>query len=123
MVMTGQASYRLELFFTITFLGLDSESYDFPAILDTGFTGMLTIPPSLIQILNPVEEDPVTITLGDGTERLMPCFTVPLLWEGQRREVQALEAEGLPLIGVRLLKGMVAVLHLSDGGDAMLFRP
>jgi clan AA aspartic protease len=122
-VILGETSDGLEILVTLTVIDRHGGPHELPAILDTGFTGHLTLPPEIIEALALPEDSSSTVTLGDGSERSLQKYAATILWEQQERPVTAYRAEGLPLIGMRLLKGMVAVLHISDGGPAMLFRP
>jgi clan AA aspartic protease len=76
------------------------------AWIDTGFTGELVLPKSVIEMLGLSRANVVRAELGDGSEAVFDTFSCTLKWMGKTREIEALESSGdLPLLGVTLLKG------------------
>ncbi len=74
-------------------------------VIDTGFSGFLTLPFDVISALGLSWEGRDVATLGDGTSCTFEVYTVIVIWDGQYREIYVNESETIPLIGMRLLRG------------------
>ncbi|NOT56160.1 MAG: clan AA aspartic protease [Deltaproteobacteria bacterium] len=90
------------------------------AIVDTGFTGFLTLALPLIARLGFPYEGNMEATLGDGSETLMDMFSGAVRWHGHLREGTVLAADGPPLIGMELLRGSRVTLEVEEGGLVFL---
>lgn len=123
MVIQGEMSARRDVTIPVTIRDNRGDAHGITAVVDTGFTGYMTLPLVLIEALSLEMTEAIRITLGDGSERMIPQYAATVVWEGQDRPIEILEAEGLPLVGMGLLYGMVGTFHFSDGGPALLFRP
>ena len=123
MVGVGEVNFRGEITFPIVLRSRSGDAYDFPAVLDTGFNGTLTLPQVVIDALALEPEGEGTVTLGDGSERTLPVYMVTVVWFGKDVAVKALLAEGVPLIGQRMTQGCFVTHHAVDGGAVTLYRP
>jgi clan AA aspartic protease len=75
------------------------------ALIDTGFDGLLTLPPSLIAALGLNRLARGLAILADGREQLFDIHAVTVLWDGQPLTVEADSADTDPLVGMGLLEG------------------
>jgi len=87
------------------------------AVVDTGFTGFLTLPPDLIADLALPLVGLKTVELADGSQTTLFVFDALIEWEGQQIVVPAYEARGTPLIGMRLLRGSRVTVNVLEGGS------
>ena len=87
------------------------------AILDTGFTGCLVLPDSVIAELGLTQRGVITLTLGNGEEHPFAYYVGYVAWCGERRAVEVLQSIGLPLLGMELLEGAQVAVDAWDGGD------
>ena len=92
------------------------------AIVDTGFTGWLTLPPKIISALGINYEEQTLAVLADGTPTLFDTYRVTVLWDGQPQTVFVDELESEPLVGIRLLHGFRLVMETVDGGPVRIER-
>ena len=92
------------------------------AVIDTGFTGFLTVTPALAIALGLDLEGTSRATLADGSEVTFDVYDVAVLWDGQPRYVLADAAETTPLVGMRLLDGHNLNIDVEEGGR-VLIRP
>jgi clan AA aspartic protease len=92
------------------------------AIVDTGFTGWLTLPPSLIASLNLTWRESGAGILADGGQILFNVYDATLLWDGQLVTVPVDEADAEPLIGMRLMHGYRILIEDVDGGLVQIDR-
>ena len=86
------------------------------AIVDTGFTGFLSLPSALIAELNLPWSYRDRATLGDGSETLFDIYEASAIWDGQYREIEINAAETEPLLGMRMLRGYRLQVDATEGG-------
>ncbi|MBP0031996.1 MAG: clan AA aspartic protease [Roseofilum sp. SBFL] len=86
------------------------------AVIDTGFSGFLTLPSEMISTLALSWEGRDMATLGDGTFCTFEVYLGLVIWDGQYREVYVNESETVPLIGMQLLRGYDLRIQAIEGG-------
>lgn len=86
------------------------------AVIDTGFSGFLTLPSDIITALGFRWEGRDIATLGDGTSCTFEVYTGQVIWDGQYRDIYINESETVPLIGMRLLRGYDLRIQTIEGG-------
>jgi clan AA aspartic protease len=97
-----------------------ADAFDAPevrAVVDTGFTGELTLPEELIRELGYLYVGSADGTLADGSESLMHFYEGAVLWHGsQGREITVVAADSQPLIGMEILSGSQLTVEATPGG-------
>ncbi|GBD54139.1 hypothetical protein BGM30_32320 [Microcystis aeruginosa NIES-298] len=86
------------------------------AVIDTGFTGFLSLPIATIRELELSWSYRDRATLGDGSEVLFDIYDGMVIWGGQYREIEINAAETEPLIGMSLLRGYRLQVDTVKGG-------
>jgi clan AA aspartic protease len=86
------------------------------AVIDTGFSGFLTLPSTIIVALGMVWKGRDIGTLGDGTACIFDVYIASVIWDGQYRTIDINESETVPLIGMRLLRGYDLRIRTIEGG-------
>ena len=86
------------------------------AVVDTGFNGYLALPSDLIRQLGVSATEPVDMGLANDLVITVTAYEGIVLWRGERRPVEILEAEGTPLIGTALLWGSLLTAEVIDNG-------
>ncbi|MCZ8027851.1 MULTISPECIES: aspartyl protease [Microcystis] len=86
------------------------------AVIDTGFSGFLTLPSDIIARLGFIWEGRDLATLGDGTFCTFEVYIGLVIWDGQYREIYINESETVPLIGMQLLRGYDLRIQAIEGG-------
>jgi clan AA aspartic protease len=89
-------------------------------VIDTGFTGYLTLPPARIAALELPFQQRQSYTLADGRDVDLDVHLATILWHGQTRDVAVLSAEGDALGGMRLLLGSHLFIDVIDGGEVRI---
>ena len=114
--MEGVVNAAHEAVLNLSLEGPAGETRDIAAVVDTGFTGFLTVTPELALELGLPFEGTARATLADGSETTFPYYGVAVLWEGQTRYVEADAADTTPLVGMRLLDGHSLYVEVENGG-------
>ena len=94
----------------------------FKGIVDTGFTDDLTLPPDIIAALNLTYIDRMTVFLACDIEAETDVHECWIRWDGKLRRILCLSAEGVPLVGMALLRGYQLVVDGVDGGPVTITR-
>ena len=100
--------------------GYATESVDF--IIDTGYTGEITLPQEIIDRLNlqaaNYDESDIgpTVVLADGTIRTVAVYVASISWNDRLRNVEVDSLGIAPLIGMRLLRGCNLSVDAAPGG-------
>ena len=101
-------------------LGSDGAFRSVSAVVDTGFTGALTLPESLVSDLGLAHQVPQEITLADGRSQLRRTCLAELLWHGQPIDVLAYMMGDQPMIGTALLSPCRLTIDLWHGGGVVI---
>lgn len=86
------------------------------AVIDTGYSGFLTLPSEIIIALDLAWKGRDIATLGDGTSCIFEVYIADIIWDGQYRTIDINESETMPLIGMRLLRGYDLHIQAIEGG-------
>jgi clan AA aspartic protease len=90
------------------------------AVIDTGFTGFLSLPPAIIAELELPWSYRDRATLGDGSETLFDIYEASIIWDGQFQEIEINSADTEPLLGMSLLRGYRLQVDNIQGGLVMI---
>ena len=90
------------------------------AVIDTGFTGFLTLPLSFISALGLTRISRGRAILANGSEEIFDIYEAQIQWDGQIRGIEADAAEVEPLVGMSLLYGHELRVQVVDGGKLMI---
>ncbi len=85
-------------------------------VIDTGFSGFLSLPSSIITALDLPWSASDIVTLGDGSETLFDLYTANVIWDGQYRDIYIAESETEPLLGMAMLYGYRLQVDNVEGG-------
>ena len=100
--------------------GPSGQASEIEAIIDTGFTGFLTVTPALATALELALEGTSRAILADGSEVTFDIYDVAVLWDGQSRYVLADAADTTPLVGMRMLDRHNLNIDVEDGGRVVI---
>ena len=109
-----------EAVITLSVQGPEGQAREVDAVVDTGFTGFLTLPPALVTELGLPFETTGHATLADGSEVSFDTYRVAVLWEGQSRYVLADAADTTPLVGMLLLDMHDLSIRVREGGWVLI---
>jgi clan AA aspartic protease len=92
------------------------------AVIDTGYTGFLSLPSEIITELNLSWTGIDRGTLGDGSEVTFEVYAAKVIWDGEYRDIPINEAETDPLVGISLLYGYDLHIQTVEGGSVTIER-
>ena len=91
------------------------ENVDF--VIDTGLTEDVSLPSDIIVRLNlPRNGDIIDIALADGSTGKFDLYTAYVLWHDRLVEVEVINMESVPLIGMELLRDSNISIDAIPGG-------
>src|SRR5438477_10293971 len=82
--------------------GTRGRNHEFDAVVDTGYTASLSLPPVVITSLGLRWQSFGRGILADGSECLFDVFEAELEWDRERRRILVDEADTDPLVGMAL---------------------
>ena len=92
------------------------------AVVDTGFTGHLTLPSTTVETLGlPIIGSAESI-LADGSLVMEDVCLARVLWHGGERQVRVLVADATPLLGMALMRGSELRVECIGGGEVSVER-
>ena len=118
--MTGIVTPEREAILRVGVSGPTGRRREFDAVVDTGFNGFLALPRACVSALGLRYHSQATGTLADGSKTTMARYEVQIDWHGRTREVLALEVDGGPFLGMRLLEGNRMTVEIVSGGSLVI---
>ncbi len=96
--------------------GATGQTLDVEAVVDTGYNGLLTLPPPVVTELGLPHRGYGEASLADGSVVEFDVYAVTVLWDGLPRHIEADEANSTPLIGMRMLDRHNLSIDVESGG-------
>ena len=115
-MITGHVTAGLEA--RISLLVEDNTGLTHPidATVDTGFSGYLSMPSTLIATLGFPWLCEQQLMLADGSVVLLNVYSAVVIWDGQPRSIRVNAIDSDVLVGMRLLAGNELRIRVVDGG-------
>ncbi|MBI2179544.1 MAG: clan AA aspartic protease [Deltaproteobacteria bacterium] len=102
-MITGVVNANQEAIIQLVVTGPSGQQQNSEAIIDTGFTGFLTLPPAYIATLGLSWLSRQSGILADGSVDVFDVYVATVMWDGQSRTVEVEAANTEPLVGMSLL--------------------
>jgi clan AA aspartic protease len=115
-MMTGVVNAHLEALVRLTVGGPGGQEQEIEAVIDTGFDGSLSLPPTLIDTLGLPWRRRGRAVLADGSESVFDIYEATLIWDGAPRRITVDAADTDPLLGMALLYNYELTVHVIEGG-------
>lgn len=93
----------------------NGQPHDVEAVIDTGFTGYLTLPGSFIATLGLPWLAQQQALLADGSLHVFDVFAARIVWDGLPRVVPAEEVDAQPLVGMAMLRDHELRIQVRPG--------
>jgi clan AA aspartic protease len=111
-----------EAIIPLTIRGVRGRQQVIEAVVDTGYTGWLTLPPSVIGALNLRWRTFGRGILADGSVRMFDVYQANAAWDGRVRRVFVDEFDATPLVGMALLRGHELKMQVRARGRVTIKR-
>jgi predicted aspartyl protease len=115
-VITGTVTAIREAVLILPVYDANGQAQSGITIVDTGFTGWLTLPPNRIAALGLAWKRSAHAILADGNTILTNVYEDLIEWDGQSLPVPVVEADADSLVGMSLMYGYELVMPIVDGG-------
>jgi len=102
-VLTGTVNARNELVIGLPVQDGAGQAHHMEAILDTGFTGSLTLPSSLVARLDLRWRSRGDAILPNGNVEEFDVYAATVIWDGVPRAILVQAIDNAPLLGMALL--------------------
>jgi clan AA aspartic protease len=112
----GLVNNNCEAIIKVAVGGVDSPKIAIDAVIDTGFTGFLSLPISIITDLDLPWHYRDIGTLGDGSEVVFEIYKASVIWDGQNQVIEVAASDSEPLVGMSLLYSFKLQIETVEGG-------
>lgn len=119
-MIVGHVNSDREAIVSLVVQGSRGQAREIEAVIDTGFTGLLTLPSDLIAELGLPLRAQGRAVLGDGREVTFDIFKADVIWDGRAYPVDVDAAETVPLVGMGLLEDQELCIQVFFGGSVSI---
>ena len=114
-MITGRVINRHALL-PVIFRQPDAADLSIEFVVDTGFTGFLTLPPPVVEALQLSYLEDISANLANDSTVAIAVHVATIVWNGVQRDVRVLATGRRPLIGTALLDGHVLMAQFIEDG-------
>lgn len=115
-MISGVVNADREAVIRLTVGGPSGQQQEIEAIIDTGFTGYLTLPPPFVRTLGLSWLCRQPGILADGRVEFFDVYVGTVMWDGQPRTMEMEAADTEPLVGMRLLERYSLRIDVVNSG-------
>jgi clan AA aspartic protease len=119
-MMHGIVNLRREATLALVVGNANRQQQVVDTVIDTGFTGFLSLPSATIAALDLPWSASDIVTLGDGSETLFDLYIATVIWDGEYREIYIAESATEPLLGMAMLYGYRLQIDNIEGGTVRI---
>jgi clan AA aspartic protease len=119
-MITGVVTASRQAIIRLTVRGPEGQEQAIDAVIDTGFDGILTLPPALIATLGLVWRRRGRALLADGSESIFDIYETIVIWDGEPRRIAVDEADIDSLVGMSLLYGYELIVQAIQGRTVII---
>ena len=119
-MIEGVVNAAYEAVVTLPLRGQAGQERDIEVVIDTGYNGFLTLPPSLVEELELPLVGPSRATLANGDVENFYVHDVTVLWDGVARDIEADAMGPTPLAGMLLLDKHNLNIDVECGGRVVI---
>ena len=119
-MIEGFVNANREAIVPLSLRGPEGQTRQVNAVIDTGYSGALTLPPALIAELDLPYVFSSKATLADDTEVGFRVHRVTALWDSGPRHVEADAVGSTPLVGMLFLDDHDLSIQVRAGGRVVI---
>lgn len=121
-MIVGSVNRDLEATVRLSVRGTRGPEFEIETIIDTGFSGFLTLPSATVAFLELTWRGREDALLGDGSIHPFDMYAAEVIWDGAPRVVEVNLTETVPLIGMAMLFGHELRMNVTHGGEVNIRR-
>lgn len=118
--MKGAVTRHDEAIIRVTVRGPSGRRRRIRAVIDTGFDGSLSLPPSIIEELELPWFRRGEAELANGSVTVFDVYRATVVWNRRRVAIHVDEAETAPLVGMELMRGFRLQVDVVPGGEVSI---
>ena len=118
-MIEGTVNAAHEAIVTLPLQGPD-RTREIDVVIDTGFTGFLTLPPALVAELELPRLSRGLAVLADDSRAFFDVHDVTVIWDGEPRAIEANAVGSMPMAGMSLLDGHDLHVEVKEGGRVVI---
>lgn len=115
-MIQGLVNAAYEAVIPLTVQGPAGRTRNIEAVMDTGFTGFLSLPSGMVEDLGLPFVGAGQVTLADGSEANLNVHGATVFWDGASRFIGTYAVDAIPLVGMRLLDRHDLSIEVRVGG-------
>ncbi|MDE2803192.1 MAG: clan AA aspartic protease [Chloroflexota bacterium] len=115
-MILGTVTGAYEAVISLTVQGPAGQTREVESVIDTGFTGFLSLPSALVTELGLPFLTTESAFLADGSLVSFSVHDATVFWDGHPRRVYVHISDATPLVGMRMLDGHDLNIRVRDGG-------
>lgn len=119
-MIEGSVNANHEAVVTLSVRGPGGQTREVNAVIDTGYSGSLTLPPALVAELELPHVFSSKATLADDTEVSFRVHRVTMLWDSRPRHIEADAVGSTSLVGMALLNAHSLYVDVEHGGRVVI---
>ena len=119
-MIEGVVNAAYEAIITLRVQGLEGRNRDIEAVIDTGYSGFLTLPVALVDELGLPFAYIGQAFLANDEEVTFDVHGATVLWDGQPRDIEADVTGSTPLVGMLLLDKHNLSIEVESGGRVVI---
>ncbi len=119
-MIQGVVNDAFEAVVSLSLQGPGGQTQDIEAVVDTGYSGFLTWPPSLVMELRLPFAYLGRALLANDDEVTFEVHDVSVLWDGRQRHIKADATGSTPLVGMQLLEAHDLNIEVERGGRVVI---
>lgn len=119
-MIVGIVNTQLEGTLRVTVVGPTGLTQELDAVIDTGFSGELTLPTTVVTALGLTWLGREEGVLADGRAEFFDVHAATILWNGQLRSLEVQIIDTQPLLGMRLMDRHALLMNIVPGGTVTL---
>ena len=119
-MIQGVVNASHEAVVTLSLQGPDGQVRDIEAVVDTGYSGFLTLPATLVDELWLPFAYVGWAFLANDDEVAFDVHDATVIWDGQPRHIKADATGSTPLVGMLLLDSHDLNIEVVNGGRVVI---
>ena len=119
-MIRGKVSGNQQALIAVDIMDGDGRPRSVEVVLDTGFTGYLTLPSQSINQLGLPSVGQRTFELANGELFDFQVYLGSLSWHGRPSDVLVLQSDSVPLLGMALLWGSRVTMDALNDGEVAI---